>query len=84
MGGAGTIFWIKSVNGTFLALQINSFGSQKTKLHAGVKGAILVIFHDRLEWLCPVSAAFNNPSQELKISFCFGCRYIPRKTGWQN
>ena len=29
MDGAGDIFWIKSVNGTFLALQIKSFGQKK-------------------------------------------------------
>ena len=29
MDGAGDIFWIKSLNGTFLALQIKSFGPKK-------------------------------------------------------
>ena len=37
MDGAGDIFWIKSLNGTFLALQIKSFGPKKLKIHAGVK-----------------------------------------------
>jgi hypothetical protein len=46
-----------------------------------LKSAILAIFHDGLRWLCPVSAALKNPSQELKKSFCLGCRLIPRKTG---
>jgi len=47
----------------------------------GLKSAILAIFQDGLGWLCPVSAALKNPSQEFKNSFCFGCRLIPRKTG---
>ena len=35
----------------------------------------------------PVSPALNNPLQELRNSFCFGCRLhniICRKTGRQN
>ena len=47
----------------------------------GLKSAILAIFQNGLGWLCPVSAALKNPSQEFKNSFCFGCRLIPRKTG---
>ena len=50
----------------------------------GLKSAILAIFQNWLGWLCPVSAAPKNPSQESKNSFCFGCRFIPRKTGRQN
>ena len=33
-------------------------------------------FQYELGWLCPVSSALNNPSQELKNSFCFGYRLI--------
>jgi hypothetical protein len=46
----------------------------------GLKSAILAIFQNGLEWLCPVSAALKNPSQEFKFFF-FGCGLIPRKTG---
>ena len=37
MDGAGDIFWIKSLNGTFLTLQIKSFGPQKIWFHAWAK-----------------------------------------------
>ena len=37
MDGACDIFWIKSINGTFIALQIKSFSPKKIKLHARVK-----------------------------------------------
>ena len=38
MDGAGDIFWIKSLNGTFLALQIKTFGQKKKiDFHALVK-----------------------------------------------
>ena len=35
--GEHTVFWIKSRNGTFLALQIKTFGQRKIKFHAGIK-----------------------------------------------
>ena len=38
----------------------------------GLKSAILAIFQNGLGWLCPVSAALKNPSQESKNYFCFG------------
>ena len=38
----------------------------------GLKSAILAIFQNGLDWLCPVSLALNNPSQELKILFVLG------------
>ena len=34
---ARDIFWIKSLNGTFLALQIKAFGPNNFRFHAGVK-----------------------------------------------
>ena len=47
--------------------------------------AILAIFQNGLGWLCLVSAALKNPSQELFfVLFSFGCRLIPRRTGRQN
>ena len=46
----------------------------------GLKSAILAVFQKGLGWLCPVSAALKNPSQQFKNSFYFGCRIIPRKT----
>ena len=43
-----------------------------------LKSAIFAIFQNGLEWLCPVSAALKNPSQEFKNNsvkslflFCF-------------
>ena len=38
----------------------------------GLKSAILAIFQDGLRWLCPVSLALNNPSQELNFVFVLG------------
>ena len=35
----------------------------------GLKSAILAIFQNGLGWLCPVSPALNNPSQELIFFF---------------
>ena len=35
----------------------------------GLESAILAIFQNGLGWLCPVSAALKNPSQEFKNSF---------------
>ena len=55
-----------------------------SKFHPGVKKCH---FGNFSEWagmavLCPVSPALNNPSQELKNDFCFGCRLlIHRKMG---
>ena len=49
----------------------------------GLKSVILATFQIGLGWagwLCPVSAALKNLSQEFNNSFCFGCRLIPRKT----
>jgi len=57
---------------------------QFSNLMQGLKSAILENFQNGLGWLCPVSPALNNPSQEFKNSFGFGCRLIPRKTGRQN
>ena len=37
MDGARDIFWIKSLNGTFLALQIKAFGPNNFDFHAWVK-----------------------------------------------
>ena len=38
----------------------------------GLKSAILAIFQNGLGWLCPVSPAINNPSEELKNYFVLG------------
>jgi hypothetical protein len=38
------------------------------------QGLKLANFQNGLRWLCPVSAALKNPSQESKNSFCFGCQ----------
>ena len=38
----------------------------------GLKGAILAIFQNELGWLCLVSAALKNLSQEFKNSFVLG------------
>ena len=38
----------------------------------GLKSDILAFFKNGLRWLCPVSPALNNPSQELINSCCFG------------
>ena len=46
----------------------------------GLESAILATSQNGLEWLCPVSAALKNPSQDFKKSFCCGCQLIPRKT----
>ena len=37
MDGARDIFWIKSLNGTFLALQLKAFGPKNFDFHAWVK-----------------------------------------------
>ena len=46
MDGARDIFWIKSLNGTFLALQIKVFGPKNSKFHAGVTKYHLGIFSE--------------------------------------
>ena len=38
----------------------------------GLKNAILAIFQNGLEWLCPVNAVLKNPLQEFKHSFVLG------------
>ena len=38
----------------------------------GSKSAILAIFQTGPGWLCTVSAALKNPSQDLKILFALG------------
>ena len=37
-----------------------------------LKSAILAIVQQGLGWLCPVSAALKNPSQNFKILFALG------------
>ena len=73
LDGAWDTFWIKSRNGTFSALQMKAFGPKKMNFMQGLKSAILAIFQSGLGWLCPVSPVLNNPSQELKKYFWFGC-----------
>ena len=53
MDGARDIFWIKSQNGTFLALQIKAFGPKKYKFHAGVKKCHFGNFSERAEMAMP-------------------------------
>jgi hypothetical protein len=38
----------------------------------GLKSAILAIFQTGLGWLCTVSAALKNPSQDFKFFFALG------------
>jgi hypothetical protein len=40
----------------------------------GLKSAILAILQTGLGWLCTVSAALMNPSQDFKKSFWIGFR----------
>ena len=40
-----------------------------------LKSVILAFFQNGLGWLCPVSAAPKNPSQEFKITFVLGADY---------
>ena len=49
MDRAWDTFWIKSQNGTLVALQMKSFGQKKFKFHEGLKSAILAIFQNGLE-----------------------------------
>ena len=56
--------------------QKDFFNSHLTKFLAWVKGAILAIFQNGMEWLCPVNGALKNPLQEFKKYFCFVCRQL--------
>ena len=48
LDGAYDIFWIESLNGTFLALQTKAFGpKKKIKFHAGVKQCHFGTFSER-------------------------------------
>ena len=58
----------KKQNGTFIALQMKSFGPIFSYFMQGLKSAILAIFSNGPGWPCPVSAAIKNPSQELKTN----------------
>ena len=60
---------MKSNNGTFIAPKIKSFYQKKSKSMHISKSAILAIFQTGPEWLCTVSAALKNPSQDFKILF---------------
>ena len=40
----------------------------------GSKSAILAIFQTGPGWMCTVSAALKNPSQDFKNSFYIACR----------
>jgi hypothetical protein len=55
--GASDIFWIKSLNGAFLALQIKAFDPKISNFMQGLESAILAFFQNGL---CPVSAALKN------------------------
>ena len=48
----------------------------------GLKSAILAIFWNGLGWLCPVSAALKNPSQEFKFFVLF-CVLINLQKDWK-
>ena len=83
MDGAWDTFWVKSQNGTFIALQMKSFGTKYFQISStGLKvpiwqffwmgwdgHAILAIFLNGLGWPCPLKSALKNPSQELKNIF---------------
>ena len=59
LDGAWDKFWIKSQNGTFIALQMKAFvKTKKIKFHAGVKKCYFGSF---LEWAMMVSVAIKNP-----------------------
>jgi hypothetical protein len=45
------------------------WSKKKFNFMQGIKSAILAIFQNGLGWLCPVSVALKNPSQDLKILF---------------
>ena len=60
MDGAWDIFWIKSRNGTFIALQMKSFGQKKSNFMHELKSAILAILQKSADWPCLVSAAIQN------------------------
>ena len=76
MDGAWDTFWIKSKNGTFIALEIKSFGPKKIKYHPRVKKCH---FGNFSEWAW---MALKNPSQELKKYFFLGTdEYIERLEG---
>ena len=48
LDGAWDIFWIKSGNDTFIALQMKAFGPKKiSNFMQGLKSAILAIFQKR-------------------------------------
>ena len=47
MDGACDVIWIKSINGTFIALQKNHLALKKIKLQAGVKKCHFGNFSER-------------------------------------
>ena len=59
------IFWIKSLDHTFKALQRKSLAQKKLKIHAGVKKCHVGNFS---EPECYVSTALKNPSLDFKNS----------------
>ena len=77
------IFWINSNNGTFIALQMKSFGSKNFKLHAGVKKCHFDNLSDRAGMTGLVSTTLKNPLLDFKNYFCFGFLWIPSNVGRQ-
>ena len=53
MDGASDIFWINSIKGAFIALQMKSFGPKKFKLHARVKKCHFGYFSERAGMAVP-------------------------------
>ena len=77
MDGARDTFWIKSLNGTFLALQIKAFGPKNFWFSCmGKKVPFWQVFriHTMIAIRPPTSTS----------DFCLGFLWIPRKTGRQN
>ena len=71
MDGARDTFWIKSLNGTFLALQIKSFGPKKFKLHVGVKRCHFGNFSERAGMAVPCYySPLKNPTLGFKKKLC--------------
>ena len=71
--GAWDNIWKKSIKGTFIALQMKSFGPQKVQIMymKGLKK-------------CPDSTTLKNPLLEIKNYFSFGFLWIPSNAERQN
>ena len=83
MDGAWDTFWIKSQNGTFIALQIKSFGSQKIQISSTSKKVPFWQFF-RMGWDGRALLGWPSriPHRNWKIIFVLGAdEYIERLEG---